>query len=1124
MTEHLTQMTEDSYGWHQPDAVCNKCHNFTTDSLSPNRNIFFRDTTFTGMVRIVCNNSKNPCKVHFHQLCWKLMKENLSPIKKLSDKDVIGFACFTPNCESNSTHSVIERIEIIDEQGEVKTVIEGTVPAQPVKPTPVAKGAIRKNIVPPKQKKLFVKLKKSSPVAVQSPIVKEISNYSRFDLESNLLELVKLRSSDFGLPFEQSWKPNVGMYGPLNLHVNLNDYSHHTYSCTEPEITELHNFTFSLLYEYIVESEYVKVSDILSKWNEAKSLIPASVSVVNIDIEIIDFLLESSNIVMIGEYICIIQMLPTVYDLIKRETNGVLEVALRNALNPDDPDLEGEDYDGLFNLIEQNDNANTLFIEPKIQNFEMEYMKSTPYSSQADNDKYIFGRNPATESVKGYDKNFDDFIFKEEEPVRDLNKNIDVTQCEQEFVCEKSNGIYSIENVEKDLNKREIIDEVSQTLRTYFEDVDRKLQQKRKFDSLSTKIELEENVSYMNDAPKNIKAVDNIDKVLDNIKNMDDVIYKQCVDHIKHLNNQIDIVTRKKNVAEQRIAQMYHDNGIIVKSYEEERNKLSVENENLKIRYNSQIQDYAKLRENMMTVLQEKEDLKCELEKSENDKIKVTGELQSRSSDLEKERESSLEWTKMLFRKWLDEQLKANGNLLNGHIEQCNTAIHVFNSVNKYANDVLRIKLFPEMQEWYKVKTNMQEVMTAQQNEHKRLVDLLNSKTEFSHLDDFNLKISQILLKPAIPLAESVHQAFQISHRHIVHRMSNIPPPHPRPGIYPPQMDPRFPPPPMYLMNHGYQGFPRQNMMGNWQQQVRHPQQFMNMPPPPPVSIYNEPNRPLNIDNTIVMNDNDKTFYSGSREDLVNDNDVSLNDVVLEEKDELSEASSLGGSTTSLSTSDISPQNGFHQIKVPKYGADRIMEKLRLEFVGVPEYDLIDCILQLRKDHHNSLSGTNIFEIINEARQFVLKRQRQHIFDYNDTPNEHKENNDINDKIPEIKDNFHPFGMEKLRKRNNSVSSSSSIGAATIKIEAQTTKKSSGKSAWVPIKASANNWTKDTIEAECNICFEALDQVANGKSVSTLDCQHSFHKECIKQWLNNSRSCPNCREYATHHEDYPPLP
>lgn len=44
---------------------------------------------------------------------------------------------------------------------------------------------------------------------------------------------------------------------------------------------------------------------------------------------------------MIGEYICTTEMIPNVYDLIKRETNGVLEVALRNALNPDDPDLEG---------------------------------------------------------------------------------------------------------------------------------------------------------------------------------------------------------------------------------------------------------------------------------------------------------------------------------------------------------------------------------------------------------------------------------------------------------------------------------------------------------------------------------------------------------------------------------------------------------------------------------------------------------------------------------------------------------------------------------------------------------------------------------------------------------------
>lgn len=137
---------------------------------------------------------------------------------------------------------------------------------------------------------------------------------------------------------------------------------------------------------------------------------------------------------------------------------------------------------------------------------------------------------------------------------------------------------------------------------------------------------------------------------------MDDVIYKQCVDHITYLNNQIEILTRQKNVAEQRIAQKYHENGILMKSLEEERNSrleksnalnnLAAETEKMQIRYKSQIQDYAQLRESMNLILKEKEDLKCKLEKSENDNIqltsnifeletKITGDLQSRSSDLE---------------------------------------------------------------------------------------------------------------------------------------------------------------------------------------------------------------------------------------------------------------------------------------------------------------------------------------------------------------------------------------------------------------------------------------------------------------------------------------------------------
>lgn len=40
---------------------------------------------------------------------------------------------------------------------------------------------------------------------------------------------------------------------------------------------------------------------------------------------------------------------------------------------------------------------------------------------------------------------------------------------------------------------------------------------------------------------------------------------------------------------------------------------------------------------------------------------------------------------------------------------------------------------------------------------------------------------------------------------------------------------------------------------------------------------------------------------------------------------------------------------------------------------------------------------------------------------------------------------------------------------------------------------------------ECAICLES------GGKICVLECEHSFHKDCILQWLRESRTCPICR-------------
>jgi hypothetical protein len=46
-------------------------------------------------------------------------------------------------------------------------------------------------------------------------------------------------------------------------------------------------------------------------------------------------------------------------------------------------------------------------------------------------------------------------------------------------------------------------------------------------------------------------------------------------------------------------------------------------------------------------------------------------------------------------------------------------------------------------------------------------------------------------------------------------------------------------------------------------------------------------------------------------------------------------------------------------------------------------------------------------------------------------------------------------------------------------------------------------------EISCSIC---LEDYKNNDDLKGLKCSHSFHKECIADWLNKNNTCPLCRQ------------
>ena len=43
----------------------------------------------------------------------------------------------------------------------------------------------------------------------------------------------------------------------------------------------------------------------------------------------------------------------------------------------------------------------------------------------------------------------------------------------------------------------------------------------------------------------------------------------------------------------------------------------------------------------------------------------------------------------------------------------------------------------------------------------------------------------------------------------------------------------------------------------------------------------------------------------------------------------------------------------------------------------------------------------------------------------------------------------------------------------------------------------------------CSIC---IDNIEIGESYTKLECSHSYHRECLKQWVEVKSTCPLCRE------------
>ena len=55
---------------------------------------------------------------------------------------------------------------------------------------------------------------------------------------------------------------------------------------------------------------------------------------------------------------------------------------------------------------------------------------------------------------------------------------------------------------------------------------------------------------------------------------------------------------------------------------------------------------------------------------------------------------------------------------------------------------------------------------------------------------------------------------------------------------------------------------------------------------------------------------------------------------------------------------------------------------------------------------------------------------------------------------------------------------------------------------------------------ELRSCCVCLEDVCQGQRVRTLPCLHTFHADCVEEWLKNKKTCPLCQFSIDSNEDF----
>ncbi|XP_025101928.1 E3 ubiquitin-protein ligase TTC3-like isoform X3 [Pomacea canaliculata] len=172
---------------------------------------------------------------------------------------------------------------------------------------------------------------------------------------------------------------------------------------------------------------------------------------------------------------------------------------------------------------------------------------------------------------------------------------------------------------------------------------------------------------------------------------------------------------------------------------------------------------------------------------------------------------------------------------------------------------------------------------------------------------------------------------------------------------------------------------------------------------------------------------------------------------------------------------------------------DKVVMKLQKSFPSCTRENFSQLIQELRRAHGGSLSGMSLEVILTRVTQMAIARGFKHIG--NGEPTKKNSSAGIEYKTT----------IAALQRTQGVNPVWNMDGAEPVRRPLD----------WSELGAGDNFEEEDP----CAICHEELSSAP----ITTLDCRHQFHDECIRKWFKEQTTCPNCRVHSLLQDDYPVL-